>query len=53
MLPLPVFTAQHYQTPTEALETPRVLLYYPAWQINVCGGDQCKALCEHERRLGK
>lgn len=53
MLPLAAFTAQQHQAPIKALETPWVLLYYPAWQINVCRGDQCKALCEHERRGGE
>lgn len=53
MLPLAAFTAQQHQAPIKALETPRVLLYYPAWQTNVCRGHQCKALCEHEKRGGK
>ena len=51
-LPLAVFTAQQYQTLTKAQETPQAQLYYPAWQRNVCRGNQCKALCEHERRGG-
>ena len=51
-LPLAVFTAQQYQTLTKAQETPQAQLYYPAWQRNVCRGNRCKALCEHERRGG-
>lgn len=26
------------------------LLYYPAWQINLCSVNWCRALSEHERR---
>lgn len=29
---------------------PHTLLFYPAWQINLCRRNWCRALSEHERR---